>query len=200
MVYDAADAPSQRQARLTIPGAGWPPRRGCSRVLLPPIRLSPVQPARPPLRHLNGASAGAVRGDPRSRPAPSSKPSLASEDGEARSSDATSRSTCSVVIMGRVVRRRSACQSGGYRASHDRGAVTVGNEAPLTRPDPLRHFADLRRALTHYARQLARDIDAGRHPPTETLSRARSGAHPPTQALMSVVGEGGQSGASDLGG
>jgi hypothetical protein len=70
-----------------------------------------------------------------------------------------------------------------YRASHDRGAVTVGNEAPLTRPDPLRHFADLRRALTHYARQLARDIDAGRPPPTETLSRARSGAHPATQAL-----------------
>jgi len=73
--------------------------------------------------------------------------------------------------------------NGGYRASHDRGAVTVGNEAPLTRPDPLRHFADLRRALTHYARQLARDIDAGRPPPTETLGRARSGAHPPTQAL-----------------
>ena len=88
----------------------------------------------------------------------------------------------------------------GYRASHDRGAVTVGNEAPLTRLDQLRHFADLRRALTHYAKQLARDIDAGRHPPTETLSRARSGAHPPTQALMSVLGEGGQSGAGGLGG
>ena len=55
-------------------------------------------------------------------------------------------------------------------ASHDRGAVTVGNEAPLTRPDPLRHFADLRRALTHYARQLARDIGAGRPPPTQALS------------------------------
>ena len=37
---------------------------------------------------------------------------------------------------------------GGYRASHDSGTVTVGNEAPLTVPDPLRHFADLRRALT----------------------------------------------------
>jgi hypothetical protein len=34
----------------------------------------------------------------------------------------------------------------------------------LTRPNPLRHYADLRKALTHYARQLARDIDAGRPP------------------------------------
>lgn len=34
----------------------------------------------------------------------------------------------------------------------------------LTRPDPLRHYADLRKALTQYARQLARDIDAGRPP------------------------------------
>ena len=32
----------------------------------------------------------------------------------------------------------------------------------LTRPDPLRHYADLRKALTRDARQLARDIDAGR--------------------------------------
>lgn len=34
----------------------------------------------------------------------------------------------------------------------------------LTRPDPLRHYADLRKALTQYAEQLARDIDAGRSP------------------------------------
>lgn len=34
----------------------------------------------------------------------------------------------------------------------------------LTRPDPLRHYADLRKALTRYAGQLARDIDAGRLP------------------------------------
>jgi len=34
----------------------------------------------------------------------------------------------------------------------------------LSRPDPLRHYADLRKALTQYARQLARDIDAGRPP------------------------------------
>jgi hypothetical protein len=33
-----------------------------------------------------------------------------------------------------------------------------------TLTERLRHYADLRRALTHYARQLARDIDAGRPP------------------------------------
>jgi hypothetical protein len=43
----------------------------------------------------------------------------------------------------------------------------------LSRPDPLRHYADLRKALTQYARQLARDIDAGRPPPAETLNPAR---------------------------
>lgn len=36
----------------------------------------------------------------------------------------------------------------------------------LTRPDPLRHYADLRKALTRYATQLARDIDAGKPPAT----------------------------------
>lgn len=35
----------------------------------------------------------------------------------------------------------------------------------LTRPDPLRHYADLRKSLTQYARQLTRDIDAGRPVP-----------------------------------
>jgi hypothetical protein len=53
----------------------------------------------------------------------------------------------------------------------------------LSRPDPLRHDADLRKALTQYAVQLARDIDAGRPPSTGPLSPARSGAHPQAQAL-----------------
>jgi hypothetical protein len=34
----------------------------------------------------------------------------------------------------------------------------------LARPDPLRHYADLRKTLTQYAAQLARDIDAGQPP------------------------------------
>lgn len=31
----------------------------------------------------------------------------------------------------------------------------------FTRPDPMRHYADLRKTLTEYAQQLARDIDSG---------------------------------------
>ena len=59
-------------------------------------------------------------------------------------------------------------------------------ERQRSAPHPPRPTPALRRpakSAHHYARQLARDIDAGRPPPTETLSRARSGAHPPTQAL-----------------
>ncbi|WP_326593936.1 TniQ family protein [Streptomyces sp. NBC_01294] len=37
----------------------------------------------------------------------------------------------------------------------------------LTRPDPLRHYADLRKVLSNYARQLTADIDSGTTPARE---------------------------------
>ncbi|MGW2816098.1 TniQ family protein [Streptomyces sp. NPDC001415] len=49
----------------------------------------------------------------------------------------------------------------------------------LTRPDPMRHYADLRKALTDYARQLAADIEARTVPTRETRTeRANINAQP----------------------
>jgi hypothetical protein len=48
----------------------------------------------------------------------------------------------------------------------------------LTRPDPLRHYADLRKALTEHARQLTRDVDTRATPAQEAPCRATSAAQP----------------------
>jgi hypothetical protein len=42
------------------------------------------------------------------------------------------------------------------------GTTAAHHMVPARRPDPLRHYADLRKALTQYTRQLTQDIDAGK--------------------------------------
>jgi hypothetical protein len=74
------------------------------------------------------------------------------------------------------------------------GTAAEHHVVPAHPPNPLRHHADLRKAVTHYAGQLAQDIDAGRRRAVSgvglrlpaTRSRSSSQQRPVPDKLIQV--------------
>jgi hypothetical protein len=83
------------------------------------------------------------------------------EDCCLRAADDRKRQDASVFVWTQVTCGEHLFAPGRLKPGSQR-TTAAHHMVPARRPDPLRHYADLRKALTQYTRQLTQDIDAGK--------------------------------------